>query len=1043
MTSRRKYTFSSFTVIVAFFCLSLVGLALVSRLPVKLNPSRSLPSLNVSYTMPGNSARVVEQEVTSRLEGLLARITGVEQMNSTSDNGRGSITLRLDKHADLDLVRFEVSTLIRQAWSQFPPEVTYPVISPQPVDDEEEDENRAFLTYSLNAPATPALILRYGEEQIKPVLAQIPGVYKVELNGATGLEWRLNYSQQQLEQVGLTIQDVSRAIQAYYDSEFLGICRVDAGSSWLRVTRTGADSYNGFHPEKIQVACSNGQLISLDKVLTVTHEDAQPTQFFRINGLNSIYLSVYADEMANQLELAGRVKEVMQEINRNLPAGYEVHISADETESIRKELDKIYLRTGLTVLILLLFVALITLNLRYMLLVVLSLSVNLAVAVIFYYLFHLEIQLYSLAGITISLNLVIDNTIVMADHVRRKHNLGAFLPILAATMTTVGALSIIFFLHEEVRLNLQDFAAVVIINLLISVLVALFLVPALVEKLQLDEQHATRFLSLRQRMKRGVVYFSRGYEWLVIRLCRHRILYSLLLLLIFGLPVSLLPDSIRDNSFYKENVKPYLEPALGGTLRLFIDKVYTGGYFNRERQEPILSVYATLPNGSTLQQMDALIRKMESHLSTQKGIRQFQTMVYSARRASIAIMFTDEARKTSFPFTLKSSVINKALALGGGSWSVYGLDDQGFSNSVSESAGSFRVRMKGYNYEELQLWAEKMKDLLTQHNRIKKVDISAEFSYWKDDYTEFYLQPDRKRMAEEGLNASDLFAALRPLFMHDYPIGTIVTDQQQEYLRLTSYQHQEYDTWSLMNRPVTLKGKTFKLSELASMQQVQAPQKISKENQEYVLCLQFEYIGAYERGEKLVRQDAQTLRAELPMGYTVETLDRQYYIMEKDKPQYALLFLIVAIIFFTTSILFNSLKQPLAIICEIPTAYIGVFLTFYLWRLTFDQGGFAAFVLLCGITVNSSIYLLNEYNHLSQTHPLMPAAHRFVKAWNIKIIPIFLTVVSTILGFIPFMVGDRESFWYPLAAGTIGGLIASLIGLFIWLPVWTLPRKTC
>jgi multidrug efflux pump subunit AcrB len=73
----------------------------------------------------------------------------------------------------------------------------------------------------------------------------------------------------------------------------------------------------------------------------------------------------------------------------------------------------------------------------------------------------------------------------------------------------------------------------------------------------------------------------------------------------------------------------------------------------------------------------------------------------------------------------------------------------------------------------------------------------------------------------------------------------------------------------------------------------------------------------------------------------------------------------------------------------------------------------------------------------------MSALKAYTRAWYIKIIPIFLTVISTILGFIPFMVGQvKEGFWFPLAAGTIGGLTASLIGLFIWLPVWTLPRST-
>lgn len=99
-------------------------------------------------------------------------------------------------------------------------------------------------------------------------------------------------------------------------------------------------------------------------------------------------------------------------------------------------------------------------------------------------------QLYSLAGVTISLSLVIDNTIVMTEHIRNRHNRKAILSILAATLTTMGALVIIFFLDEKIRLNLQDFAAVVIINLGVSLLIALFLVPALIDKMNLEWKKA-------------------------------------------------------------------------------------------------------------------------------------------------------------------------------------------------------------------------------------------------------------------------------------------------------------------------------------------------------------------------------------------------------------------------------------------------------------------------------------------------------------------------------------------------------------------------
>lgn len=86
---------SSFTVIVAFVCLALVGVALIPLLPVKLNPSRSLPGFTVGFSMPGTSSRVVEMEVTSKLESMLARIRGVKRLNSTSGNGYGNITVEL------------------------------------------------------------------------------------------------------------------------------------------------------------------------------------------------------------------------------------------------------------------------------------------------------------------------------------------------------------------------------------------------------------------------------------------------------------------------------------------------------------------------------------------------------------------------------------------------------------------------------------------------------------------------------------------------------------------------------------------------------------------------------------------------------------------------------------------------------------------------------------------------------------------------------------------------------------------------------------
>ena len=1054
---------SSFSIIIVFLCIALAGVTLVPLLPVKLLPSRTLPRLNIQFSMPGNSARVVELTATSKLEAMLSRIKGIKSISSNSGNGWGNITLELDKHTSVDAARFEASTIVRQTWPQLPDETSYPNLTMSRPD---EKAGRPFMSYTLNAATTPFLIQRYAEENIKTRLSQIPGISRIEVSGATPMEWRLAYDNQQLIKLGVTVDKIQQAIQQYYKKEFLGTGNLDissGGNEWIRLALIPKTTENVFDPSLITVVGAAGKLIRLDQLLTVLRTEERPRSYFRINGLNSIYLSIRAEETANQLELSDLIRKELNQLKPLLPAGYELHPSYDATEFIKDELDKIYIRTGLTILILLVFVWLITFSSRHLLLIILSLSANLSISVIFYYLLGLEMQLYSLAGITISLSLVIDNTIVMTDHILHHRNRKAFLSLLAATSTTIGALIIIFFLDEKIRLNLQDFAAVVIINLAVSLFISLFLVPALIEKLGLQKQEkrknnilarTARTLKKRIRPKRITVYFDRYYKAQINFFNRFRISACLLLVLLFGIPIFLIPDKMEGegekvelynkifgSKIYKEDIKPIADKALGGSLRLFIEKVYAGSYFS-DNGEVELQITATLPSGSTLDQMNNLMQRMETYLSEFKEIKQFQTNIYSAQQARLSVTFTRESENSGFPYTLKSEVISKALQLGGGSWGVYGLQDQGFGNDVRENAGSSRINLYGYNYDDLYAEAEKLKATLLTYRRIKEVLINSEYSWWKDDYKEFYFGLNKGNMAKENISPTQLFHSLRPIFGKDVNIATIIVNNEQEKLKLSSKQSSEYDIWNMLYQPQEAYKTPYKLATLASVNKGQTPQKVVKKNQQYVLCIQYEYVGSHKQGSRIQEKVLKEFNASLPMGYKAESDYHRWSWGKKDSKQYLLLLLIIVIIFFTTSILFNSLKQPLAVIFVIPISYIGVFLTFFWFKLNFDQGGFASFVLLCGITVNSSIYILNEYNQIREKKPLIAPIRAYLKAWNAKIIPIFLTVISTILGFVPFMLGEnKEAFWFPLAAGTIGGLIMSVIGIFFYLPIFTIGRK--
>lgn len=155
-----------------------------------------------------------------------------------------------------------------------------------------------------------------------------------------------------------------------------------------------------------------------------------------------------------------------------------------------------------------------------------------------------------------------------------------------------------------------------------------------------------------------------------------------------------------------------------------------------------------------------------------------------------------------------------------------------------------------YNYDELYEWAERLKGRLLTYRRIKEVLINSEFSWWKDDYQEFYFNLNKARMAQENILPIELFASINPVFGKDIYSGTIVVDNETEKLKLSSRQATDYDVWSMQYVPQTVKGKPYKLSELATVEKGQMPQKVAKVNQQYRLCLQYEYIGASNQGEQ-------------------------------------------------------------------------------------------------------------------------------------------------------------------------------------------------
>lgn len=1007
-------------------------MALLPLLPLKLSPSSQMPRMSVSYNLNGATSKVIETEVTSRLEAVFARLSNVNSISSRSNNGSGSITIRLDKHADMDMARFEASMLIRQVWQELPAGTSYPIIR---VSKTNEKQQGPFIVYTINAPTNSADIQETAQKIFKTAFANVEGISDVSISGGAPMEWIVEYDNDEAKAAGIDENDITRAIALEKKDVAIGDYRLSTGV---------ADSVFLF--DQISIATADTQQVKLNRIATLKHREQPATGYYRINGLNSIYLQLTADDDANQIDVRNRAVKVIEQQKGLLPPNYEMHIMYDATEYISKELESIYYRSGLTTLILLIFIFITSLSMHSVFVTTTSLIVTLATSVIAYYLLDVELHTYSLASITISLNLIIDNIIVMANHWRREHNLKAILPIAAATLTTTGALSIIYFLDDELKLSLMDFSTVLIVNMLVSMLVSLFIVPALIELTQSRKLPS----KTSQKRMRFIVRLRHAQTASIRFIRRHNRLSTAFLILLFGIPTFLMPDKIEaeeenvwaktynkvfGSETYLQTIRPWVDKILGGTLRLFVQETSASGSMSNTA-EVVLYVHASMPNGSTLDQMNAAVRKMESCISSLDGIRMFETNISSARSADISIHFTDETRNTSYPYIVKSKLTEKALQIGGGSWSIYGLQDYGFSNDVKEQVGSYMIKLYGYNYEQLLGLAEDISNDLLSHRRIREVSCNSHQVHWKEDYSEFVFKMRMHKMAEQNISPRQFFSAIKPAFNKGTLCGRIWNGNEYEAIKVAANESEEYDVWSLRNMPINIGNRHCKLSELCELTRQTSPKSIEKTNQEYQLVLQYEYIGSSKGGNRVYDEIIDKYKKILPTGYTIKGSYGYFWGRGESGSILPLLLLIIAIIFIITAILFDSLLKPLVIIGTIPISFVGLFLTFYLFDINFDQGGFAAMVLLCGITENASIYIVNEFQNNRKRHSNWSLRRCLLKAYDVKTSTILLTILSTVLGFIPFIIDADKGFWYTLAAGTMGGLAMSIIGIFLFLPLF-------
>lgn len=1016
-----------FRIVLIGCVLTLLAVLVLDELVVSFIPQTQAHVFTVTFDYPHHPPRVVEREVTSMLENELSQLEELKKIYSRSRYGNGQIELEFPQESDLAFREMEINMLLRRLLPKLPPECRQPRLSRSSL----EDEGRSpMLIYEFTYKGDDVAANTWLNNFLIPRLGAIPKIDKVATTGNIQYAWKIQFDPDRLAKLQLTRQQVIQSLASTYKRTELGLIDTQQGSRTIFVD-TGLQ--NQYDLENFVLY----DAIRLSDVAQVEMAPDRVEKYLRINGMKAIFISFYTHEDSNRIAVAKETKQEIGKICSSMPLGYELQLNYDDTAYLRTELSKTQTRALLSVLVIMLFIFVSSFSWRYLLISGSSIIVSLALTTLTAWIFQLSIHLYTLAGLTIAIGILVDNTIILVDHLHKQRNLSVIPAQLTAAITTIIALMVIWLLPLEYRGSLDDFGLIIVITLAASLMVSRFFSPA-ISRLIGFQSKATqkKKFSKRKRFYRRLNRLKRGLHLGV----RYRKITLSGFILLFGLPIFLLPgkwetqgwyDDTIGSDFYQETLKPHINKWLGGSLRLFYQEVYERSGF-RSPEKTRLYVKATLPYGHTLDQMNQVIGEVEEYLLQFPEVDKFITGVYGGQYGSVTVEFSAEAERIGFPVQLKSRLIQRSLEWGGVTWSIHGVG-KGFSNVNYASLPGFEVMLTGYQYEKLEQIAEELAGKLLKHKRIQEVNTNAQLSWNEASLLLYRFKPNPQRMATPGLEATLQYLSTHslqqfPSFYLNYkdkvfPVY-VESDASQDLSLHTSMHtgHQE-----------------IPLRYFGELKKQQTPNALHKVNRQYLRKVNFDFYGSFRFGNKYLDEVIEEMKNRLPPGFKVE---KQEWSWDSDaeRSRYELILVLLIGIFFISTIFLESIRQGFLVTMIIPFSFIGLFLIFGWGDFSFDQGGYASFLMIGGLSVNALLYILSDYRQFRKKYePYMAMTLAMSqKAW-----PILLTVISTCCGLIPFLIhGDDEVFWFSFAVGTIGGLIFSLIVVFVLMPILLLPNAS-
>ncbi|MGH2452687.1 MAG: efflux RND transporter permease subunit [bacterium] len=993
-------------VLVVIAALMVLGAISYGRLPVELFPNVQFPFVSVSVVYPGAGPEEVETLITKPLEEQLSSLTNVRSIRSFSQEGNSVIAIEFVLGTDLDAVTADVRQRVDLVKGAFPRDAADPIVqrfdfSTQPI-------------MLLGVSGRDPLALRdLTEETIKPTLERVPGVAAVAVSGGQTREIRIEVDQDRLRAEGLTALDVESALRNANLNVPSGRIRDGEEEFLVRVVGQFATV------EEIRALPlrRDGTTVPLHRVATVRDAAKDPDEFTRLNGRDSVGISIQKQSGANTVQVAEGLRAALAALRSQLP-DVAVAVAWDDSLLIRDSVADVQGNLILGSILATVVVFLFLHSLRSTIIIALALPAAIVATYIPMFFFGFSLNMLSLLALAIAIGLMIDNAIVVNENISRHVEFEATpaeaarrgaqeieLAVLASNLANVAVFIPIAFTRGLVGQFFRQFGLTVVFANLFSILIGFTLTPMLSARwLRRAEVRAGRLPRVFQAWDRVFEGASARYgRWLTWALT-HRAVVLIVAALLFVGSLGLVASPLIGKEFF---------PAVDF------------GQFQ---------VTLTMPPGTSLAVTDRATRQVEQALDRIPEVdntfaliggieSQFGASTTGSQQAQIFVNLVERGRRSRSIDGVMDEVRAATQQIAGATIKVG-------AQGVAGGESPVQVELQGPDLRVLERLAGQVEGIIRDTQGTTNVDTNLSAGK-----REIQILLDAERLAALDLSVAQVGSQVRTALA-----GTAATRYRargEEFDITIRAEATDRDAVAKLGdlHIGTVNGAPIRLGDVATLVARRAPAQIERKDRQRLAVVT---ASLRERPLGAVTNDIQAaLRGvALPAGYTVAQGGEAQFQAETFGDMLFALALGSLFVYMTMAAQFNSLWLPLVIMFSVPLASVGTFLFLFVTRTTISMMSLLGIIMLAGIVVNNAILLVEFISQRREAG--FPRGEAILQAGRTRLRPILMTALVSIMGGLPVALGLGSSgaeIRRPLGLAVLGGLITSTFLTLIVIPV--------